>query len=39
MAELKIFTTEGETLTVWFGVPADEVICEDLAEFKRLLAP
>jgi Protein of unknown function (DUF2283) len=29
MAELKILhDREGQTLTVWFGVPADEVVCE-----------
>ena len=32
MAELKIFhDRQGQTLTFWFGVPADEVVCEEVA--------
>ncbi len=33
MAELKVFhDREGETLTVWFGNPQDEYICEETGD-------
>ena len=33
MAELKVFhDREGETLTVWFGDPQDEYICEETGD-------
>ena len=33
MAELKVFhDREGQTLTVWFTVPAEEVICEEAGD-------
>ena len=33
MAEVKVhFDREGNTLTVWFGDPKEEVICEETGE-------
>ena len=33
MAEVKVyFDREGNTLTVWFGNPADEYVCEETGD-------
>ena len=33
MAEIKVFfDREGDTLTVWFGDPQDEYVCEETGE-------
>lgn len=33
MAEIKVFfDREGNTLTVWFGEPQDEYVCEETGE-------
>ncbi len=33
MAEIKVFfDREGKTLTVWFGDPQDEYVCEETGE-------